>query len=272
MEKKLTCTAQHAADDYKRNGVAVVRGALTPYWLEVLREAVDAEVAKGKRYFAYRSQWEREGAFREFCLNSGIGRIAAEVTGSKRISLVFDQLFVKEPGTNTPTGWHSDQPYWPVEGTVVTTWLALDAVDEDNGALEFILGSHAWGVMYRPFVTDQQGAFIRFARADDPSYVDLPDFEAERDKHKVASWNLEPGDMLAFDGHIVHSAVGNRTSTRRRRGYAIRFAGDGATYRSEQGVADWLVDSSLRSGDPLESVKFPVVYKAEQQGRDQSAP
>ena len=262
MTNVLTCSAGHAAESYRRDGAAVIRGALTDYWIKELRRAIDAELEKGKRFFAYRNQWMNEGPFREFCLNSGIAKLAAEVAGSKRISLVFDQMFVKEPGTKTPTDWHSDQPYWPVKGPLVTMWVALDPADKSNGTLEFIKGSHKWGVMYRPFITDQKGAFVKFAKADDPDYQDLPDFEAERDKHEIISWDLEAGDVLAFDGFTVHAAAGNRTSTRRRRGYAIRFGCDGATYQSDQGVAEWLVDDSLSKGDPLISEKFPLLYDA----------
>ena len=66
--------------------------------------------------------------------------------------------------------------------------------------------------------------------------------------------------MLAFDGFIAHSAKGNQTATRRRRGYAVRFATDGAIYDPSQGVADWLKDENLELGDPSESEKFPLVY------------
>ena len=67
-------------------------------------------------------------------------------------------------------------------------------------------------------------------------------------------------DLLAFDGFIAHSAMGNRTSTRRRRGYAIRFALDRAKYDPDQGVADWLIDDSLSKGVPVRSDFFPVVF------------
>ncbi len=97
-------------------------------------------------------------------------------------------------------------------------------------------------------------------KPDDPQYDEMPDFEADRDKYEIKSWALEPGDMLAFDGFIVHSAKGNQTSTRRRRGYAVRFATDGATYNPNQGVANWLEDESLEPGASFESVKFPLVY------------
>lgn len=253
------------AKEYKREGVVVVRGALTPYWLDQLREAVEEELKRGERYFAYRNMRTNPGIFQEFCLKSGIGRLVADIGGSDWTSLIFDQMFVKEPGTKTQTGWHTDQPYWPVAGPIMTTWIALDPVDADNGALEFIPGSHAWGQKYRPFTTDQLGGFLDYVKKDDPQYTDMPDFEAERDQHRIVHWDLEPGDLLAFDGFIVHSAMGNRTSTRRRRGYAIRFGLDQARYDPNQGVADWLEDDSLSPGDPYRSEKFPQIFQRHHQ-------
>ncbi len=256
----LTKEAGELADGYARDGVVVVRGALTDYWLGRLQGAVDEELRRGERYFAYRNMRMQPGTFQEFCRESGIGRLVAEIGQSSWVSLIFDQMFVKEPGGRTRTGWHTDQPYWPIAGPIMTTWIALDPVDPDNGALEFIPGSHDWKERYRPFLTDQEGAFVKYLREDDPQYSDMPDFEAERSSHDITHWTLEPGDLLAFDGYIVHSAMGNRTSTRRRRGYAIRFALDQARYQPDQGVAEWLHDDTIASGDPVRSDFFPVVY------------
>ena len=246
--------------EYSKNGVVVIKNVLNSYWLEVLRKAVELQLKEKKRYFDNRNMRMQSGGFKDFCLNSGIGRIVADLVNSKTTSLVFDQMFVKEVGTKTRTGWHTDQPYWPISGPVITTWIALDHVDDENGALEFIPGSHHWGKKYHPFITDQLGAFVKYLKPDDPQYDEMPDFEADRDKYEIKSWELEPGDMLAFDGFIVHSAKGNQTSTRRRRGYAVRFATDGATYNPNQGVANWLEDESLEPGASFKSVKFPLVY------------
>ena len=246
--------------EYSKNGVVVIKNAVNSYWLEVLRKAVELQLKEKRRYFDNRNMRMQSGGFKDFCLNSGIGRIVADLVNSKTTSLVFDQMFVKEVGTKTRTGWHTDQPYWPISGPVITTWIALDHVDDENGALEFIPGSHHWGKKYHPFITDQLGAFVKYLKPEDPQYDEMPDFEADRDKYEIKSWSLEPGDMLAFDGFIVHSAKGNQTSTRRRRGYAVRFATDGATYDPNQGVANWLEDESLEPGASFESTKFPVIY------------
>ena len=262
MSELLSKSVAEFREDYARDGVVMIPGALNAHWIEILRGAVEDQVAKGIRYFANRNMRADPGGFQEFCLHSGVGRMVAELVGSPFTSLVFDQMFVKEPGTKTQTGWHTDQPYWPVDGPIMSTWIALDDVDADNGAMEFIPGSHAWGKKYRPFLTDQNGALVEYLKQDDPQYSDMPDFEAERDQHRIVSWDMKPGDMLAFDGYIVHSAKGNRTSTRRRRAYAVRYATEGAVYKPDQGVAPWLEDDTLTPGDRFVSEKFPLIYGA----------
>ncbi len=248
---------------YRRDGVVLLRDVLSHDWLQKLRDAVDAEVLKGDRYFAYKNMRENPGTFRDYCLNSDIGQRVAEVAGSSWTSLIYDQIFAKEPGTKTQTGWHTDQPYWPVQGPIMTMWIALDPVDPDNGALEFVRGSHSWGAKYRPFKTDQLGAFSHYLEKNNPDYVDMPDFEADRAKYDIFHFEeMNPGDALAFDGMSVHSAMGNRTSTRRRRGYAIRFAVDGATYDPRDEVTEWLHDEHLEKGAPFRGGRFPVIYEA----------
>ena len=259
----LTPNLSSVQDVYQRDGVVLLKNVLSSDWLEKLRNAVDAEVRKGERYFAYKNMRERPGIFQDYCLTSDIGHRVAEVAGSAWTSLIYDQLFVKEPGTKTQTGWHTDQPYWPVQGPIMTMWIALDPVDPDNGALEFVRGSHAWGAKYRPFKTDQLGAFSHYLEKDNPDYIDMPDFEADRDQYDIFHFDhMDPGDALAFDGMSVHSAMGNRTSTRRRRGYAIRFAVDGATYDPRDDVTEWLHDDSLQRGAAFRGGRFPVIYQA----------
>ena len=249
-------------DAYTRDGVVLLKNILSDDWLNKLRHAVDTEVKKGDRYFAYKNMRENPGTFQDYCLSSDIGQRVAEVAGSPWTSLIYDQIFVKEPGTKTQTGWHTDQPYWPVSGPIMTMWIALDPVDPDNGALEFVRGSHAWGAKYRPFKTDQLGGFLHYLEKDNPDYIDMPDFETNRAEYDIFHFeHMEPGDALAFDGMTVHSAMGNRTSTRRRRGYAIRFAVDGATYEPRDTVTEWLHDDSLKPGAPFAGGRFPVIYE-----------
>lgn len=259
----LTQDIEAVQKTFSRDGVVLLKSILTLGWLESLRSAVDTEVLRGERYFAYKNMREKDGIFQEYCLGSDVGQRAAEVAGAGWSSLMFDQLFVKEPGSQTQTGWHTDQPYWPIEGPMMTIWIALDPVDPNNGAMEFVRGSHAWGAKYRPFKTDQEGVFSHYLEVENPNYIDMPDFEADREKFDIFHYPaMEPGDALAFDGMIVHSAMGNRTSTRRRRAYAIRFAVDGATYQPRDSVTEWLHDDGMAVGGPFKGDRFPVLYRS----------
>jgi ectoine hydroxylase-related dioxygenase (phytanoyl-CoA dioxygenase family) len=59
---------------------------------------------------------------------------------------VGEQLFHQEPHSPQTVGWHQDAYYWPMAPhNSVTVWLAFDDVDERNGAMQIIPGSHRAG-------------------------------------------------------------------------------------------------------------------------------
>ncbi len=54
--------------------------------------------------------------------------------------------FCKMPHDPKSVTWHQDAPYWPLSPSkTVTVWLAIDDVDEGNGAMRVIPGSHLAG-------------------------------------------------------------------------------------------------------------------------------
>ena len=170
--------------------------------------------------------------------------------------IYYDQLFVKEPGTDAPTRWHNDQPYWPVRGwPIVSFWLALDPVTKVSGALEFVRGSHLWNQWFQPEPFAEGGA--PYPR--NPEYVDIPDIDAERDQHEFLTWEMKPGDLIAFHALTVHGGPPNR-SAGRRRGYTVRYCGPGMTYYAKPGTSHFLHDPALEHGAPIEGARYPVVW------------
>jgi len=252
-------------ETFDRDGVVLLRGAIDQAWQARLAEAIDRRLAANTAagYFEHIRVWELDPVFNEYCLRSAAPAMAAQLLKTDRVNLYYDQLFVKEPGSATRTGWHNDQPYWPVRGwPVMTMWLALDRIGVENGALEFIPGSHKWDRWYRPFYSNERGDFRQYKEGDDPLFVDLPNFEAERDEHEIRPIVMEPGDICAFHALAVHGARGNGHTTARRRGYSVRYVGRGAVYHPGPATNSWLLDESLRPVDPIDSAKFPVAYAA----------
>ena len=262
-----------SADDvaaYDRDGVVCLRGAFGPAWIERLRDAVERDLAapgphatnfaEGSTpgtFFGDMLMWRRDGDFRDAALDSPAAAIAARLMRASRADFFYDQLFVKEPGTAHPTPWHQDQPYWPVTGgQVASVWIALDRTDRSNGAVEFVAGSHRWGVNFRP-TPFRKSHNVKFTPS---GLAPIPDIDADRARYDIRSWEMEAGDCLVFHAMIVHGAPGNSTAGARRRGLALRYTGDDVRYDPRPGTFQFPYTPDLAAGAPMECELFPKAW------------
>lgn len=123
------------------------------------------------------------------------------------------EWFNKPPGAEHPTPPHQDNYYFCLRPPrVATLWLALDRVDEENGCLRYVAGSHRHGI--RPHNATSVLGFSQGITDYGPD-----DAAAESVIH------LEPGDLLAHHGETIHRAEPNRSGTRQRRAFAMVFRG-----------------------------------------------
>ncbi len=256
-------------DAFNRDGVVPLRQLVSDEWLVKLGDAIEDDIREpGPFYHGYESDegrfhgnmrlWETHDVFREFCLESGLPAIAHAFFGSKKVNLLYDQLFVKESAMTQRTRWHNDQPYWPIRGRqVLSLWVALDKTTAESGRLEFIRGSHKWDRWFQPETFGKTEAINQYER--NPDFEDIPDIEADRDNYDIISWDLEPGDVYLFHAMTVHGAGGNTLADRRRRGYTVRYTGDDVVYDMRPGLSQPLVTDLLNTGDPLDSERYPVI-------------
>lgn len=266
---KLLATTRIVSEDeiahYQKNGVVKLSAVFAMDWIDLLREATELalnnpslhaeEYAKdGGKFFGDLDVAKRFSSFNDFIYHSGAAKLMATILQSSKINFFYDQLLVKEPGTNTSTPWHQDQPYWAIAGKqIASIWLPLDVVDKDT-SLRYVAGSHLWD------------AFNPHNFADNTPYKgtglpELPDIDAQPEKYDLLGWDMKLGDCLVFQGMIVHGAKGN-TSNNRRRAWATRWTGDDVRYDKRSGeVAIPTEDPGLSHGDILDSSTFPVVWR-----------
>jgi ectoine hydroxylase-related dioxygenase (phytanoyl-CoA dioxygenase family) len=254
-------------DAYGRDGVVALPGLFGAAWVDLLRDGVEQclsapgpHAVLGDRsrpgyFFADQDMWWRMPCFRRLVLDSPAAEIAAHLMGSTGINFFFDQVIVKEPGTEQRTPWHQDQPYWAVSGRqVCALWLALDDVAAES-SVEFVTGSHLWNVEFNP------QHFADGSGYEGTGLPPLPDIEARRDAYPIVSFAVQAGDCVAFNAMTVHGASGNRSQARRRRAVSTRWCGDDARYKVRPGeVAVPSRDPGLADGDRLDCEMFPRVW------------
>ncbi len=253
---------------FERDGVVCLREMFSPEWVESLRRAAEdglaspgdlhAELASERkepgRFFHDTFLWQRQEACRAFVFESPAAAIAAHLMRSRKINIFFDQWLIKEPGTTTKTPWHHDMTYWPIDGTqVCTVWVALDPVSAENGAVEYVRGSHQWGKKYRPASFGDNNQYTE-------NLPGVPDIEAHRAEHEIAQFELSPGDCTVHHGLTVHAAPGNLAIHTRRRAYTSRWAGDDVRFHPRDGLQEMPpAPAELSIGDALDSDLWPRI-------------
>jgi ectoine hydroxylase-related dioxygenase (phytanoyl-CoA dioxygenase family) len=249
---------------FASDGAICLRGLFDLEWVELLRDAteelmahptalsIDHNAATGK-FFSAIYVWRDNAGFKDFEFRSPLGRVCANLMGSSSARLYHDHLLVKEPGTDAPTPWHQDQPYFRTDGSqLCSLWFALDAVDKDSGGVQFVKGSHRWG-WFDPNI-------FKPGETEASEFPQAPDIAGNLDEYEILSWDLEPGDCTVHHGLTFHGAWPNRSAERRRRGHSVRIAGDDVTYASRKKSHALPLDPGLKPGDRLESDLFPQVW------------
>lgn len=137
-------------------------------------------------------------------------------------------LFLKPPG-KPGQGWHQDSYYIPTHpDTLCGAWIAIDNADELNGAMWFAKGSGVEPV-YPPCPDVPYGfgdklvadiTYVKGVSNIDDSVNMLSRVAANYDEVLVAA---KAGDVVFFNGHVLHRSKTNHTTDRFRRAFVGHY-------------------------------------------------
>jgi ectoine hydroxylase-related dioxygenase (phytanoyl-CoA dioxygenase family) len=162
-------------------------------------------------------------------------------------------LFLKPPG-KPGQGWHQDSYYIPTHpDTLCGAWIAIDPCDELNGAMWFAKGS-GHEPIYPPCPEVSYGFGDKMV--SDITYVkgvSDPDDQKNMlsrvaDRYDQVLICANPGDVVFFNGHVLHRSKKNWTTDRFRRSFVSHYC----NARSfTQWGADGNDDAHTAGKDPL---------------------
>jgi ectoine hydroxylase-related dioxygenase (phytanoyl-CoA dioxygenase family) len=162
-------------------------------------------------------------------------RINASLSGllGREPYAVQTMLYFKPPGARGQA-LHQDNFYLKAQpGTCVAAWMALDDCDEANGCMQIVPGSHTWPLL----CTIKADTSVSFTDVTVP----LPPGQ------EVLPVLMKAGDVLFFNGALVHGSYPNTTTDRFRRALIGHYI-EGA---AEQ-VAQFYHPALRMDGRPLE--------------------
>jgi ectoine hydroxylase-related dioxygenase (phytanoyl-CoA dioxygenase family) len=172
------------------------------------------------------SPYTRHAEFRRLVFDPALRSLVQAVIGMP-MELAADQILMKPPEIGSAKPYHQDNAYFRCApgDHVVTAWIALDDVDEENGCLRYIDGSHRQPILEHEVQPGEPHNKV-------PSQ-DVIERLIAATQESTAPVGI--GGVVLHHSHTLHTSHVNR-SQRWRRGYATHWAAADVT--SESGFVD----------------------------------
>ena len=205
--------------DYQRDGFVVARGLFTAAEVDRLRGHYMALRAAGtypgdfdgvdltsedplKRFPRMIHMHRFDETSLEFLIDARVNEWLTALLGREPYA-VQTMLYFKPPGARGQA-LHQDQFYLRVQpGTCMAAWLALDPCDEENGCMRVVPGSHNLPVL----CTEKADTTRSFTDVTVPIPEEMP----------VTPVLMAAGDVLFFNGSLIHGSYPNTSGDRFRR-------------------------------------------------------
>lgn len=231
-----TARADALAQDYRRDGYAIVRGLFAPDEIADIAAATDqihaegvahgrsfrhgnlfynvAPAADGDAPVVRMAQWF---SYHQPVLNAV--RVAPRIAEVLRpliggdLKQIINQLHWKASGPSADFAWHQDSrfrkpydAYRNLGSSYVQTGLAIDPHTPKSGAMRFVRGSHTRGNLDLDTSQDVLGR----------SMADSALTNAGLNLADIIDLELEPGDFALWSPYLVHGSGTNRSDHQRR--------------------------------------------------------
>ena len=279
----LRTITPNEVETYHRDGVLKLPGMFDKDWIEILNKGLDANIetptrrsriwykdTSGRSMFYDHTAWQGIEEYRKFIFNSPAAQICGQLMDSATVNFFFDSVFVRSTGTQFETPWHQDEPYWSVEGyDACSLWMPLVPVKQKS-SLSFVPGSHRLKTVFKQYNFGDLNP-VRKKNVDQVDFSDIaeqefPDINADPERFGVVSWDMQPGDCIAFNGRTMHGGSGKLDDGYELRVFTTKWVGDDVRIKFRDCGMDPdhrpdMIEKGLKPGDRPNTDLYPQIWK-----------
>jgi hypothetical protein len=192
--------------------------------------------------------WRITKGFHDVLWNPRFVMAATQLLGNKPVRFWHDQLFYKPPKKGGVVAWHQDYSYWTRTKPVahLTCWCALDDATEENGCLQYITGSHRWGLLPKPVIAGELQGIRNFLNEDQKKQFDHPELAP-----------VKAGEAIFHHSLTLHGS-GENKSNQPRRAFVINAFADGVVSDSDEPLLQGV--PAIEKGKKMEGQFFPLLF------------
>jgi len=191
--------------------------------------------------------WRVSKGFHDVLWNPRFVIAARQLLGNKSVRFWHDQLFYKPAKKGGVVAWHQDYSYWTRTKPIahLTCWCALDDATIENGCLQYIPGSHKWGLLPKPVIAGELEGIRSFLSEEQKKSFDHP-------QHTP----VKAGEAIFHHPLTLHGS-GENKSNQPRRAFVINVFADGVVSDSNDPLLTGV--PAIPSGKKMEGRFFPLL-------------
>ncbi len=197
--------------------------------------------------------WKSDKSIKNLVCHEAIGKACAQLMNWTGSRLLQDNVLWKPPGGKT-LSYHQDAAYddWISPQTMMTCWIPLDDVSQEKGTLEYVKGSHLWGL------APPRGQF----HSPDDYKKELTKFAKKNDKRIEIQYVEVPAGGVAFHhGYTWHGSGINTTRDNRRAVVAHCVPSDAEFHPTNVGGTARIYKKYKKlNSNELEESFFPILW------------
>ena len=192
--------------------------------------------------------WRIGPGFHDVLWNPRFLVAASQLLGNVPVRFWHDQLFWKPAKKGGVVAWHQDYSYWTRTKPVahLTCWCGLDDATKENGCLQYIAGSHRWGLLPKPVLAGEIQGIRDFLNREQKKQFDHPQFA-----------EVKAGEAIFHHSLTLHGS-GENKSDKPRRAFVINAFADGVISDSNEPLLEGV--PAVKKGDKMEGQFFPLIY------------
>jgi hypothetical protein len=255
-------------DFFNENGYLPGIKLLDENQLEILRDElfqlVDPSLHDNSLFYEYNSnesvdpetilfhalgEWRITKGLHDVLWNPAFVMAASQLLGNKAVRFWHDQIFYKPAKKGGVVAWHQDYSYWTRTKPVshITCWCSLDDATEENGCLQYIPGSHKWGLLPKPDLAGELHGIREFLNEEQQKQFDNAQFAP-----------VKAGEAIFHHSLTMHGS-GENKSTRPRRAFVINAFADGVVSDTNEPLLQGV--PVVPKGQKMEGQFFPLLFK-----------
>ncbi len=174
---------------------------------------------------------------------------ASQLLGNVPVRFWHDQIFWKPPKQGGVVAWHQDYSYWTRTKPIahLTCWCGLDDSTKENGCLQYIAGSHKWGLLPKPVIAGELQGIKDFLNEEQKKQFEDPQYA-----------EVKAGEAIFHHPLTLHGS-GSNTSSKPRRAFVINVIADGVKSDSDEVLLEGV--PVVHRGVKMQGQFFPLLYE-----------